>query len=199
MTSGGTTIQRLSRFIFGGGYESTEYDTLVPAIIPLYNSPMLGDAYHSWSRAFINYICGYTLPSGYGRVTLVPTVNDMQTRFQVLTDANHMYAQKAGDSAKTLIYRGFFEGGTVGQTTSETDMNNLTTPGHYWMTFSSSITNKPSSLANNSYCEVIVSKAPEGVSNDIHQMIIKENEIYVRLAWMGTSWGSWYKFSGTQV
>lgn len=199
ITSGGSTISTLHRVIFGGGYESTEYDTLSPSIIPMYGPAMLGDAYHSWSRAFINYICGYTLPSGYGRVTLVPTVNDMQTRFQLLTDANHMYAQKAGDSAKTLIYRGFFEGGTVGQTTNETNMNNLTTPGHYWMTFNSSVTNKPSTLANNSYCEVIVSKAPEGVSNDIHQMIIKENEIYVRLAWMGTSWGSWYKFSGTQV
>lgn len=199
VTSGGTTTQTLSRFIFGGGYESSEYDTLVPAIIPLYGAPMLGDAYHSWSRAFINYICGYTMSNGYGRLTLVPSEHDIQTRFQLLTDANHMYAQKAGNSAKTLVFRGLFEGGSVGQTTTVTDMNNLTTPGHYWMTFSSSVAHKPSSLANNSYCEVIVSKAPDGVSNDIHQMIIKENEIYVRLAWMGTSWGSWYKFTGTAV
>lgn len=194
---GGNINTTFYPFTFGVGFS---YDgDPVPAFMPYGTGYYLGDTTRRFSRVYTSYICGNTLASGYGRATIVPSDNDMNTRFQLLTDANHMYAQKAGSSAKTLIFRGLFEGGSVGQTTNETNMNNLTTPGHYWITFDSSVTNKPSTLANNSYCEVIVSKAPEGVSNDIHQMIIKENEIYVRLAWMGTSWGSWYKFSGTQV
>lgn len=159
----------------------------------------LGDSTHSWSRVYAQYMCGYTLQNGYGRVQLVPTDHDMQTRFRVYTDANHMYCDKAGSSAKDLIFIGSFQGGSVGQTTTITDMNNLTTPGHYWISFTSSISHKPSTLPENSYCEVIVSKAPNGVSNDIRQVIIHYNEMYTRLCWSGTSWYNWYKFAGTQV
>lgn len=195
----GSALRRFSTITFGAGLD---YETGSPSFSMFPNTSgvwMIGNTDHTFTRVYAQYMCGYTLTSGYGRVQLVPSDHDMQTRFSVLTDANHMYCQKAGTSGKDLIFRGSFEGGSIGQTTDITNMNNLTTPGHYWMTFSSSVTNKPSTLAANSYCEVIVTKAPEGVSNDIHQMIIKENEIYVRLAWMGTSWGNWYKFAGTQV
>lgn len=184
------------RFVIGAGFV---YGNELPyfALYSTSNDAILGDTNNNWSRVYTNMICGYQLVNDptKGRINLVPSDRDMDTRLRIQTDDNYIRMEKAGNSAKSLLYFG----GIGGQTTSVTDMNNLTTPGHYWITFSSSIAHKPSSLANNSYCEVIVSKAPDGVSNDIHQMIIKENEIYVRLAWMGTSWGSWYKFSGTQV
>lgn len=184
------------RFVIGAGFA---YGNELPyfAFYSTSNDAILGDTNNNWSRVYTNMICGYQLVNDptKGRINLVPSDRDMDTRLRIQTDDNYIRMEKAGNSAKSLLYFG----GIGGQTTTVTDMNNLTTPGHYWMTFSSSIAHKPSSLANNSYCEVIVSKAPDGVSNDIHQMIIKENEIYVRLAWMGTSWGSWYKFTGTAV
>lgn len=185
------------RFVIGAGFA---YNDQLPffSFYPAVTDSILGDSTHGWSRVYSQNICGYTLQNGYGRVQLVPTDHDMQTRFQILTDANHMYCQKAGSSAKDLIFKGSFEGGVLGLSSTESDLNNLTSPGIYWYVFSSSITNKPSTLQNNALAEVIVTKSPDGGQDAVQQTIIYHNEIYNRICFSGT-WYSWYKFAGTQV
>lgn len=184
------------RFVIGAGFA---YGDELPyfAFYPNSNDAILGRTDYNWARVYTNMICGYQLTSNpsNGRINFVPSDRDVDTRLRLQSDNNYLRLEKAGNSAKSLLYFG----GIGGQTTTITDMNNLTTPGHYWISFTSSISHKPSTLQENAYCEVIVRKAPDGVSNDIHQIIIHYNEIYTRLCWAGTSWYNWYKYAGTQV
>ena len=83
------------------------------------------------------------------------------------------------------------KGKIMNATTAETNMNNVTDSGTYWLTMSD-MTNGPSDLSAKH--EVTVT----GDGTRVNQRIYGSLSIYFR-HYDGSSWGSWRKVEGTQV
>lgn len=102
-------------------------------------------------------------------------------------------------SADSLRFYGEFHGNVTGnvtgsvlyKTTSETDFNNITETGEYWVSLSS-MTNKPSSVTTGT----VLLEVDRLSSTCIQQRMFLFGNIYVR-HYYSSSWTSWYRFTGT--
>ena len=81
---------------------------------------------------------------------------------------------------------------TADQTTDETDFNDLTDAGNYWISMASK-THGPSELTGGT-----VRVEVRAGSDIVQQTIRTANKIYFRQLTEST-WGSWYKLTGTSV
>lgn len=75
---------------------------------------------------------------------------------------------------------------------SLTNFNTMKTSGRWWVSLSG-MTNKPSDISSG-IAIVDVIKISDSI---IYQKIMLDNKIYIRM--LNSTWGSWYKFTGTAV
>ena len=99
----------------------------------------------------------------------------------------------ADDFSHDLIFQGTLNGYVACSSTSVTDFNNLTTPGHYWVNMSA-MSHRPSDLSSGAVDVEVVNIS----STFIIQRIYSGVNIYMRYIYNGTA-NSWYKFTGTAV
>lgn len=99
----------------------------------------------------------------------------------------------ADDFSHDMIFEGKLSGYVSCDSTSVTDFNNLTTPGHYHVSLSA-MSHRPSDLSSGSV-EVEVTAIS---STYFMQRIYTGSNIYTRYIYNGTA-SSWYRFTGVAV
>lgn len=115
------------------------------------------------------------------------------------------YNHAGGIGSKNERYNDAFldhiRGGFSWEETTETNINNLTRPGHYYFSNLYSITGKPSDLSNQEgYLEISRTKSSDILSKPYMQKLYANNNVYIRTGKENPATASsWYKFTGTAV
>ena len=127
-----------------------------------------------------------------GKITLYDGGDEMLKIRITEQNSRTILKIQAGDDADQLIVYGDVSGQILNATTTETNFNNITEPGTYWISMSETI-NGPGGLTSGE-CQLEVSAG----SSVIRQRLSAEDAIYTRNKSSGT-WGSWYKYTGTAL
>lgn len=118
-------------------------------------------------------------------------VNSLRDIVVRLAETVKKEQQTYQDFVNTAVSRAIINA-TADRSTTETDMDNLTSAGNYWIDMED-MENGPAELTTGTVRLEIVTT--DGI---IYQRIWRQARIYLRIQEEDT-WGSWYRFSGTAV
>ena len=208
-----TTYHTDTSFIYGGMiveyidepdyYDPVRQTTLRgnhTVVRPMFSLGYLGKYLNNWERVYSTIYVGngYPLPSNpgnnsfdLGRIRFAPSAVEADIGKEIIlalwyNSGTYMYKLYPRDGNKLEI-----EGYIKNITTTETDLNNITEKGEYWLGFNG-LTNKPSAITTGTYLLVVNPRN----SNHIQQIIYQDQNIWTRIKYSGT-WNQWYKHTGT--